>query len=311
MLENDKKIELSKYNKIWDFMTFYESDWFLDEFIDFVWFYWKRKHERILHLLKSDNWWSIYLSKRLCLNSLNGFSNFRAMVSVSVYGSPINVVQLREIKMWWQVVLDVDLYWKGCKLIREEWLRDELYLLFNYYLWMDHIILTRADYTVDCQKMNFRKANWLKCKISWLIRENWQVAYMTFWKKSHDSAKFLRYYDKKQEILDRWTSHLYPEYSLLKSVMRYELQVNSKWFDSLEKEISINDLYNFIMLNKEVSSSRWRHNPKDKDWTCEELAKKCIRKLQKEKDFDWLDRLKLLLCGVEYFKFKNSECYID
>lgn len=309
----DKKIELSKFNKIWEIMQFYESDWFLWEFIDFVWFYWKWKHERLLNLLKSDNGWSLYLSKRLCLNAISWFSNFRAMVSVSVYWSPINIVQLREIKLNWEVVLDIDIYWKGCKLIREEWIREELYLLFTYYLWMESITLTRADYTVDCQKMNFRKSNTLNYKKSWLIKEKDEFSYMTFGKKSHDSAKFLRYYDKKLEIKTRHSEHLYPEYSLLPSVMRYELQVNSKWFDKYEREIKIDDLFWFITLQKEIESSKWKHLSlnKYKDWSLETWVIEWIKKLQKKKDIDWLERVKLVLLWKEYLDYENAKCEKD
>ena len=292
-------------------MDFYKSDGFLWEFIDFVGFYWERKHERLLNLLKSDNGWSIYLSRRLVLNSLNGFANFRWMVSVSLYWSPVNIVQLREITQQWKVVLDVDIYWKGCKLIREEGIREELYLLFTYYLGMENVILTRADYTVDCMKMNFRKRNHLKCKIDGVINTNWEMSYKTFWRKSHDSARFLRYYDKKLEIKARNTSHLYPEYSLFPSVMRYELQVNSKWFDDVERMLKIEDLYGFITLQKQVASSNWKHLVKNKDLSLEEIAVETIKKLQNQKQYDSLEKIKLLLLWEEYLNYENRKCCID
>ena len=296
-----RKIQLSPYNKLKDLISFYEGDWYLCEFIDFVWFYGVRDHSRLLTLLRSDNGAWLYLSRRLCLNKLSWFANFRAMVSVSMYWSPVNVVQLREIKLGWKIVLDVDLYWKGLKLIREEWLRDELYLLFNYYLWMHDITITRADYTVDCLKLNFDKENKLKCRVDWLIRSNWMVAYKTFGRKWHDSARFLRYYNKKLEIITRWTEHLYPEYSLLPEVMRYELQVNSKWFDPLESEITIDDLYWFITLHKEIKSSKWKHLIKNKDISDEKLCIRLIKKLQRKKEYDSLDKIKLTLLWTEEF----------
>lgn len=290
-------------------MDFYESDLFLDEFIDFIGFYWSWKHERVLTLLKSDNGGSIYLSKRLVLNNLNWFWNFRAMVSVSVYWTPVNVCQLREITLNWKIVLDVDIYWKGCKLIREVWLREELYLLFNYYLQMNEITITRADYTVDTQRLNFEKPNRLKYRKSWVIKESDDFSYVTFGKKSHDSAKFLRYYDKKLEIKTRHTECLYPEYSLLSNVMRYELQVNSKGFESLENVITISELYDFITLHKEIKSSSWKHIWKMlyKDWSLETWIIEGIRKLQNRKDIDSLDRVKTFLYGENYMKYENEK----
>ena len=307
-----KQITLSPYNKIWQYIKFYESDLFLSEFIDYVGFYWKRNHLRLLTYLRNNNWACLYLSKRLVLFKVDKSANFNAFVSVSLYWSPVNVCQLREIKVNWEVVLDVDLYWKWLKLIREEWLRDELYLLFDYYLCMSDITLTRADYTVDCMKRNFDKENSLSNKVGAefhkVVNKHKVITGRYYWRARHDCARFLRYYDKKEDIKEKKMSHLYPEYSLLPFVMRYELQVNSKGFDDYERHITIKDLYNFIMLWLEVKSSEWKHLIKNKDWSLEELAVNSIKRLIKGNEVDSLERIKLLLLWEDYLNYENSKC---
>ena len=304
MLTNDKKVKLSPFNKINNYMTFFESDLVLDDFIDYCWFYGTWNSEKVLKFLRSDNGGSLIIDNKLVLTNLNGFSNFRAMVSVSIYWLPINILQLREIKIGGKIVLDCDLYWKGIKLIRENDLRTSLYKLFTYYLEMDEIKITRVDYTVDCIKQNFDKQNRLSCRVSWSIsnKVDWvnQVKYKTFGRKWHDSAYFLRYYDKKHEIESRGTQYLYPEYSLLPSVMRYELQVNSKWLNKLESEITINQLYSFLTLQKEIPSPFGRHEKK-RDQSIEEQVIAWIKKLVKMKDEDALDKIKFILNWYENY----------
>lgn len=311
-MKRGKEVKLSPNNKIWQYIKFYESDQVLSEFIDYVWFYWKRDHSRILTYMKNNNWACLYLSKRLVLFNVEKTSNFNAFVSISLYWSPINIVQLREIKVNWELVLDVDLYWKWLKLIREEWLREELYLLFSYYLWMNEIVLTRVDYTVDCQKRDFDKENTLSNRV-WAefhkIENNHKIITGRYYGRArHDSARFLRYYDKKEDIREKNMDHLYPEYSLIPFVMRYELQVNSKGLDDYERCLTIDKLYNFITLWLAVKSSEWKHLLKNKDFSLEELAIKSIKKLITKKEYDSLEKIKLLLLWEEYLEYQNSKC---
>ena len=307
-----KEVKLSPNNKIWNYIKFYESDGVLAEFIDYVGFYWKRNNARILTYLKNNNWACLYLSRRLVLFKVDKSAYFNAFVSVSLYWSPVNVCQLREIKVGWKMVLDVDLYWKWLKLIREEWLWDELYLLFNYYLCMDEIVLTRVDYTVDCQKRDFDKVNTLSNRVGaefYRVENNHKIITgRYYWRSRHDSARFLRYYDKKHDNEVKNQSHLYPEYSLIPFVMRYELQVNSKGLDDYERCITINQLYDVITMWKEIKSSVWKHLLKNKDWSLEELAIKTIKQLINQKQEQSLDKLKLLLLWEEYLEFENYKC---
>ena len=298
----NKLVSISPLNKIWKYVKFWEDDVVLDDFMDYCWFYGSWSREKVITFLSSDNGGSIVIDNKLVLNNLNWIWPFRAMVSVAVYWIPVNIIQLREIKIWWKIVLDVDVYGKCIKLIRENNLRPSLYKLFVYYLGMDDIIITRADYTVDCMKMNFNKANTLKFKVSWTISNWWVVRYKTFGKKWHDSALFLRYYDKKHEIESRWTSYLYPEYSLVPNVMRYELQVNSKGFDKWEREISIDDLFWFLTLDYDVSLRYWKHEKfkKDDSVYCEVM--RWLQELKRKKYIDDLLKIRFYLENLEILK---------
>ena len=67
---------------------------------------------------------------------------------------------------------------------------------------MDEIKLTRVDYTVDCAKYPFKKKNSLKTSIKGKVEKENNVEYLVFGRKGQ-SARFIRYYDKKKEILAR------------------------------------------------------------------------------------------------------------
>ena len=67
---------------------------------------------------------------------------------------------------------------------------------------MDEIKLTRVDYTVDCAKYMFNKPNSLKTKIKGMVEKGDNVEYLVFGRKGK-SSRFIRYYDKKKEIIDR------------------------------------------------------------------------------------------------------------
>ena len=91
---------------------------------------------------------------------------------------------------------------------------------------MDEITITRTDYTCDCAKYNFRKVNTLNAKIRGKIEKKDGLEYIVFGRKGK-SARVLRYYDKKKEILTRGTSFLYTDYFGYSEIMRYELPVFS------------------------------------------------------------------------------------
>lgn len=165
--------------------------------------------------------------------------------------------------------------------------------VFTKFFGMQDICITRADYTCDCAKYNFRKINTLNCRIAWKIEKNDKLQYIVFGRK-WKSARVLRYYDKRQELIERWTAWLYPEYFGYDQIMRYELQVNSEWFDKWEREITIYDLKNFANFGLYISDNTQSHKKKKINSDYEE-AEKLIRKMFRDKNSVGLQKIRLLL----------------
>ena len=323
-----KKWFISEKNKIWDYIKFNSKDKVIWEYIDYLAFYgaWNRKY--LLNLLRSDNWGSLFY--KMFTIKPDSLDHFQAKVFYSYMWIAVDMFQLKEITIWQDVFLKIDLYWKWLKLLREQNLWQDFYSFMSSVLYMKDIILTRADYTVDCAKYNFRKVNSLSNKVSWSICSKWNrdrdlddlnrrverfnqenknkkklVQYKLFGRKSSSSAKFIRYYDKKAEILARWTSFLYPEYFGYDQIMRYELQVNSKWFDSVERCMDIKDVESFINFGYCVSSSRWSHMKK-RDESILQWCLWGIRKLRRDWYNEDLEKLKLELIWYQNLDIINN-----
>lgn len=273
-------------------MSFTKDDEVLSDFIDYLSFYTSWNHWPLLKLLNSDNWPSLYLWRLSvdCLQNKIGF--FRAWISTAYMGYSIKLCQLFEVKIKDKVVLKIDIYWKWLKLLREDVDLRNAFRLFlsDWCLIWDDLTICRIDYTVDCWKINFRKENTLNCRCSWIIIKDWEPKTKYFWIKWHDSAKFIRYYNKKDEIAIKWTDMLYPEYKFLPVVMRYELQVNSKWFDSYEREIKFKDLYSLICLWFDIKDWKRAKN-KIKDESILNQVLDLIQTLKNQKDIDSLDKI--------------------
>lgn len=299
MVKTDKTLfhsGISPENKIWKYIKFNKNDKILNDFIDYLSFYSSWNFSILAKLMSSDNGPAVYVWRLSIDRSENKNWLFRAWVSTSYLWYSIKVCQLAEFKIWNQIVLKVDLYWKWLKLLRED---KDLYNSFRLFcsdwleLW-EELTITRIDYTVDCMKLNFRKVNSLKYRCSWTYYKDWLTKTKYFWKRWHDSCMFIRYYDKKEEISKRWSSMLYPEYQYLPEVMRYELQVNSKWFDKSERIIKLKDLYNLINLGYHVWNNTESHKRKKDETLYSEICDR-INMLKNIKDYESLNKVWIYL----------------
>ncbi len=319
---HQKRVYINPNNKIWDYIHFDKRDKVLCDFIDYIAFYGCWTNPILLSLLNSDNWPAVYVW-RITLHKSDNKYLFTVYWEISHLWKVVRIFRLQKLQvpgMRNNHYLKVDLYWKWVKLIREEGLRDNLRSILVDYCGMSDIVLTRVDYTVDCAKYNFNKPNKLK-NISWwniFKIERWKsdhdldslnkkielnvdkykkskkVQYLLFGNKSSSTARFIRYYDKKAEIVARWTQYLYPEYFDVPEVMRYELQVNSKWLDDEERRIKVDDLLGFINFWYTISNSTASHHM-TKNLTLYEYIAYWIRKLKRERDTESLEKIKLLL----------------
>lgn len=323
-----KRQYIDPNNKIGKYIKFNSSDKVICDFIDYVAFYWKRHKERLNILLSSDNSPSLYVW-RLAIERETQYKVFTAFWSISVAWIPVRILRFQEIQLNSERYLKVNIYWKWVKLIREEGLRSDVYTLLHEYCWLKDIILTRVDYTVDCWKYNFRKKNSLKAQWGWSIykkdrkvkdndldtlntridnlnkistKKKAKIQYLLFGNKSSSNARFIRYYDKKAEIIARWTQFLYPEYFEYPQVMRYELQVNSKGFDDNERELKIEDIEKFINFGLNVSDNTTSHKRKQRNLSMFEWIKYGIKYLRRHEDQESIEKIKLLLFTPDEMK---------
>ena len=288
---------ISSNNKIGKYIKFTRKDKVLCDFIDYLAFYGKRDRKITVALLSSDNSPSFYVGK-ISIEKNEGVASFQAYGHYSYMGYSIRLFRVWEIQIWWELVLKVDFYGKGLKIIREDNLWSNIELIFRKQFWMDEIKLTRVDYTVDCGRYCFNKKNSLKTSIKWKIEKADNIEYLVFGRKGQ-SARFIRYYDKKKEIIDRWTAWLYPEYFWLDEIMRYELQVNSDGFDDYERYLKVSDIKRFVDFGFTVADNSATHKTKNRDDSLYYWIEYGIRKLQKEKDFQTLKKIKLLLLSPQ------------
>lgn len=303
-------------------MKFDKRDNVICDFIDYVAFYGRWNPTLLMNLLVSDNWPSVYVG-RITLTKWEQWRLFTCFGQVVVAWKIVPIFRLQELKLPWDNHwnLKVDLYWKWVKLIREEWLRSDVYQVLTRYCKLDDIILTRADYTVDCAKYNFWKKNtlsnttsWTICKANRVIHEKdyditknieslnkvindkkRKIQYKLFGCKSSSSAHFIRYYDKKREIVERWTQFLYPEYFDVPCVMRYELQVNSKGFTDEERHLKVDQIYDFITFGLNITDNTVSHKRIPRNQSMYEWIRYGINKLKRENDYESLEKVKLLL----------------
>ena len=296
-----QKSPLSLNNMLRNYMKFTDKDGYLSDFIDYCAFYGNWDHEKLLNLDRSDNGSSVYIDNLLAVD-IERYANFKATVSICMYWLPVKICKLQECKIWSDILLTVDLYWKGCKVIREEGLWPSMYKLFTMYLGMSDIVITRLDYTCDCSVMNFNKKNTLTNRVCGYFtkkigkgKHKEELTYKLFWRKGSDSRRFIRYYNKKEEIEKRWTAYLYPEYKHIPNVMRYELQINSKWFDDWDRRKTIDELELIITMWNYIKNSTWKHLTKNKNESLESWVLYGIKKLMKSNDERALDRIKLLI----------------
>lgn len=240
-----KQLYKGNVNKLLDYIQIRHEDKFLAQYIDYIGWYSTRdasvfwKFDKSLR--NSDNW----TDTNLWVFNIDKEGNWY-FLSVSYMGFVVRVARIYRTKISGNNVAKFDIYWKWVLVLNA----NNLWSLFvEVFIRMGLIdlTLTRIDYAIDCEKINFRKTNRLNSIVNGWIGKWSSVEYKAFgrrWKSAH----FIRYYDKLKELKTHWTLPLYPQYWFLPSVMRYELQVNSEWLDEEQRNIHVSklpDLANF------------------------------------------------------------------
>lgn len=293
---------ISPNNKLWKFMSFTKDDKVLRDFVDYVRFHTSRNNKPLLKYINRDNASTLFLNRLNLLTNGWKLGFFRAWIQTVFLWQIVPLCELREVKIKKNVVLMVSMYWKWLKLLRDDydlWLSLKCFFKEWLELW-DELTITRIDYTVDCAKYNFRKENTLNTKKWWNILKENKIQTKYFGVKSHDSAMFIRYYDKKADLLESWFYNLYPEYHFLDEIMRYELVVNSKWLDDYERHINLQSLYDLVNLWYDIP---FRNRAKEKklhrkDDTILNNCVKNINLLKNTWDYESIDKLFIYLDSI-------------
>lgn len=261
----------SVQNMLRKYIRFTDSDCYIAEYVDYLTFYGSYLSETMVLWCRDNDCWINYFGFHLTRwKEWSWVKNIILKIQYYYEGKIMEIGQLNEFTgKWWARFLRVQLYGKWLLVVNRENLRDELENLL-FFFGMSEITLTRIDYAIDCEKMNFKKPNYLKAKKSWQFTNlrTGELEYLGFGAK-WVSPLFLRYYDKKKDLKDSKFERLYPEYAQYDTVMRYELQVNSDWISEKAKYQHIYDLKGIVNFWKQVYKTKRSHkkyNESDKDF---------------------------------------------
>ena len=251
----------SRQNMLRKYIRITDSDCYIAEYVDFLTFYGSYLPDTMVIWCRDNDCWANYFGFHISRwKEWTGVKNIILKVQYYYEGKIVDIAQLNEFTAkWWDRFLRVQVYGKGLLIINRVNLWDEFENLL-FFFGMSDITLTRIDYAIDCEKMNFNKKNYLNAKKWWQFHNvrTWELEYLWFGSKGK-SPLFLRYYNKKKDLKDSNFEWLYPEYEQYETVMRYELQVNSDWISANGKYQHIYDLKGIVNFWKQVSKSKRSH----------------------------------------------------
>lgn len=208
-------------------------------FVDYVGFYYPENSRELTKNRFSDNdntqkFWPYLLD----------YSNSRWCIAYVVYYDLIvPVCRFETITVLSEKKTKVSVYWKWLKVFRESPELYEEFVALLFHMWYKEkysFSYCRLDVTSDYSRLNFTIKCLLKTRKNskWFaIRnmENGSFETKYFWSKK--SSVYIRYYNKKLELSEKWWQDLYPEYEQYNQVMRYEIQLKSK---SIPKNVQEN-----------------------------------------------------------------------
>ena len=274
-------------NRLTDYVKITERDEMIAEYVDYIRFYGDYRSKAKI-LFNRDNGECINIGCFRLVRAKN--KQFIVELYYFYWGYDVHIASFTENYVNSKSVLRCDLYWKGLLVLNREDLRPQMELVFNFFSFQE-VVLSRIDYAVDCQKVNWDKACSLNVKYTNVLREKWVPCYVAFWVKE-SSPQFIRYYDKIKDLVDSEFTRLYPEYEQYWAVMRYELQVNSDWIGKDFKIRKIEDikcLANFWTYVPKQSRThhKLRYEPEDY-----KQVEKIILRMRKR--WDWHSLVKIL-----------------
>ena len=298
---------VSPNNRVLDYVKFNSKDKVVAEYVDYLSFYGSyRKDSLIMRMRDNDAGMNLH---GFHFTKFPSKSNFILKAQKYYKWQIIDIFQLRETIVAQKPVLKVDIYWKWLLILNREWLWEDFELSLQYFGMIDDLILTRVDYCVDCEKMAWDKPHTLKTKMKTIIRNeySWEIEYIRYWQK-RSSPQFLRFYNKIIDLERTNSIWLYPEYKKYKSLMRYELQIQSDGIAEAEKVVHysfIKHIANFGLSCSRNKRSHHKHKVIDRDFI--QIQRK-ILEYKKEKNYAKLSKLVMLLewCALYDFEDMNG-----
>lgn len=250
----------SPSNRLLEKLKITDSDCYIAEYIDFLSFYGKYLPEVLVLWCRDNdagtNYFGFHISR---WNEGKWYKNIILKIIYYYEWKLVDIWQLNEFTKDWKRLLRVQLYGKGILVINRENLWRNLENLL-FFFGMNDITLTRTDYAIDCEKINFEKRNSLKAKKAGQFHDarTGELEYLGFWAKGK-SPLFIRYYDKKKDLERTKFEWLYPEYQRYSTIMRYELQVNSDGISPDHKNKTVYDLEKIANFWQEIWKNKRSH----------------------------------------------------
>lgn len=255
-----QKLQPSKNNRLLEYLKINATDWFIAEYVDFLTFYWAFVVETLVLWCRDNDAWANFFGFHLARwNEWTGRKNIILKIIHYYEWKLIDIGQLNEFTKDWKKLLRVQIYGKGLLIINRENLRENFESLL-YFFGLNEVVMTRIDYAIDTQKINFKKKNTLNAKKWGQIHsvKTWEIEYLGFWSK-WVSPLYLRYYNKKKDLVDSNYEWLYPEYKKFKEIMRYELQVNSDGISPEDKNKKVADIKEICCFGQKIAPRKRPH----------------------------------------------------
>lgn len=248
-MKNDKKIQqggLCLHSQIVGQYLKLPTTWHIADFIDYIWFYYNSS--LFLDFLNtysiSDNDNKMIWDNNITIDKNN--KKYR-MIETSFASINVPVARIENIFVHNKNQTKVSIYGKWLHVIRK---KPDLYnslLSFLYSFGLldtTSINISRLDFTSDFDSLNYNVDVLLRTSKTTEFKYAGILETIYYWSKK--SSVYIRFYNKKLELQEKWYDVLYPEYDTYSEIMRYEIQLKSNWIPLDLKVIKLDELYDIV-----------------------------------------------------------------
>jgi hypothetical protein len=279
--------------------------------VDYIWWlsdYDPDREKRFLDIFRSDN--GSYRQYQGLTMVLDYHSQPIITISCSYMGRSVPIARINKTNITWQSQYHRDIYGKWLVILRDR--LDLFHQLIAFFVdyWLINPYLTRYDHCVDTIHTGWDKMARIVSKKE-MVRNSrtcgGRTTYVSYGLKR--SSHFFRIYDKNLDLDDSWHSWLYPQYEWL-HILRYEIQVTSKWIAQEDKKITWKQLIDIAQMNYSLRGDlRQRKWNQIFHWLRDTILN--IRREASIDDLIWLrsrlySQIKLIDYQIETFYFYDN-----